>query len=261
VRARQIATWLVTLVNLWRRLPAHKERSQLPKMVILKPRRAQTVPVLPWLFVCALNSALANKRRRRIAGINAITKEGAGALVVQNDPFSQRPADYWSLAEFRRENPENPPTCRAGTLDDFYWQERSYARDAATLTGGIAWSKYKMDFDPVQIRLDGRVRFLKLAAPTLAMGVMLPLYRPNQTKCAAPCTWLHISPRKKYGQGWVRRPRSACMRRIPAGAVPIARPTATAIDDEALEASAGGMKDKAGTSTLAFCSGLDTCPA
>jgi len=31
--------------------------------------------------------------------------------------------------------------------------------------------------------------------------------------------------------------------------------------DEALEAAACGMKDKAGASTLAFCSGLDTCPA
>jgi len=31
--------------------------------------------------------------------------------------------------------------------------------------------------------------------------------------------------------------------------------------DEALEAAACGMKDKAGAFTLAFCSGLDTCPA
>jgi hypothetical protein len=31
--------------------------------------------------------------------------------------------------------------------------------------------------------------------------------------------------------------------------------------DEALEAAACGMKDKAGAFTVAFCSGLDTCPA
>jgi hypothetical protein len=33
------------------------------------------------------------------------------------------------------------------------------------------------------------------------------------------------------------------------------------ISDEALEAAAGMMKEKAGAFTLAFCSGLDTCPA
>jgi hypothetical protein len=33
------------------------------------------------------------------------------------------------------------------------------------------------------------------------------------------------------------------------------------ISDEALEAAAGTVKDKAGSITLAFCSGLDTCPA
>jgi hypothetical protein len=33
------------------------------------------------------------------------------------------------------------------------------------------------------------------------------------------------------------------------------------VSDEALEAAAGTMKDKAGSFTLAFCSGLDTCPA
>ena len=32
------------------------------------------------------------------------------------------------------------------------------------------------------------------------------------------------------------------------------------ISDEALEAAAGTMKDKAGSFTMAFCSGLDTCP-
>jgi hypothetical protein len=32
------------------------------------------------------------------------------------------------------------------------------------------------------------------------------------------------------------------------------------VSDEALEAAAGTMKDKAGAFTLAFCSGLDTCP-
>ncbi len=31
--------------------------------------------------------------------------------------------------------------------------------------------------------------------------------------------------------------------------------------DAALEAAAGSAKDKAGSFTLAFCSGLDTCPA
>ena len=30
--------------------------------------------------------------------------------------------------------------------------------------------------------------------------------------------------------------------------------------DEALEAAASSMKDKAGAMTLAFCSGLDACP-
>ena len=33
------------------------------------------------------------------------------------------------------------------------------------------------------------------------------------------------------------------------------------VSDAALEAAAGTMKDKAGAFTLAFCSGLDTCPA
>ncbi len=33
------------------------------------------------------------------------------------------------------------------------------------------------------------------------------------------------------------------------------------VSDEALEAAAGTMKDKVGSFTLAFCSGLDTCPA
>jgi hypothetical protein len=33
------------------------------------------------------------------------------------------------------------------------------------------------------------------------------------------------------------------------------------ISDEALEAAAGSVKEKAGAFTLAFCSGLDTCPA
>jgi hypothetical protein len=32
------------------------------------------------------------------------------------------------------------------------------------------------------------------------------------------------------------------------------------ISDEALEAAAGSVKEKAGAFTLAFCSGLDTCP-
>ena len=32
------------------------------------------------------------------------------------------------------------------------------------------------------------------------------------------------------------------------------------VSDEALEAAAGTMKDQAGAFTLAFCSGLDTCP-
>jgi hypothetical protein len=33
------------------------------------------------------------------------------------------------------------------------------------------------------------------------------------------------------------------------------------VSDAALEAAAGTVKDKAGAFTLAFCSGLDTCPA
>ena len=33
------------------------------------------------------------------------------------------------------------------------------------------------------------------------------------------------------------------------------------VSDQDLEAVACGMKDKAGAFTLAFCSGLDTCPA
>jgi hypothetical protein len=33
------------------------------------------------------------------------------------------------------------------------------------------------------------------------------------------------------------------------------------VSDEALEAAAGTVKDKAGAFTLSFCSGLDTCPA
>ena len=33
------------------------------------------------------------------------------------------------------------------------------------------------------------------------------------------------------------------------------------VPDEALEAAASVIKDKAGAFTLAFCSGLDTCPA
>jgi hypothetical protein len=33
------------------------------------------------------------------------------------------------------------------------------------------------------------------------------------------------------------------------------------VSDEALEAAAGMIKDRAGAFTLAFCSGLDTCPA
>ena len=32
------------------------------------------------------------------------------------------------------------------------------------------------------------------------------------------------------------------------------------VSDEALEAAAGTVTDKAGAFTLAFCSGLDTCP-
>jgi hypothetical protein len=33
------------------------------------------------------------------------------------------------------------------------------------------------------------------------------------------------------------------------------------VSDEALEAAAGTVREKAGALTLAFCSGLDTCPA
>ncbi|MFZ3360085.1 MAG: hypothetical protein WCA56_21980 [Xanthobacteraceae bacterium] len=33
------------------------------------------------------------------------------------------------------------------------------------------------------------------------------------------------------------------------------------VSDEALEAAAGTVNEKAGAFTLAFCSGLDTCPA
>jgi hypothetical protein len=33
------------------------------------------------------------------------------------------------------------------------------------------------------------------------------------------------------------------------------------VSDQALEAAAGLVKDTAGGFTLAFCSGLDTCPA
>jgi hypothetical protein len=33
------------------------------------------------------------------------------------------------------------------------------------------------------------------------------------------------------------------------------------VSDEALEAAAGTVKEKAGAFTLSFCSGLDTCPA
>ncbi len=33
------------------------------------------------------------------------------------------------------------------------------------------------------------------------------------------------------------------------------------VSDEALEAAATASKEKAGSITLAFCSGLDTCPA
>jgi hypothetical protein len=33
------------------------------------------------------------------------------------------------------------------------------------------------------------------------------------------------------------------------------------VSDEALEAAASAGKEKAGSITLAFCSGLDTCPA
>jgi hypothetical protein len=33
------------------------------------------------------------------------------------------------------------------------------------------------------------------------------------------------------------------------------------VSDEALEAAAGSVKDKTGSFTLSFCTGLDTCPA
>jgi hypothetical protein len=33
------------------------------------------------------------------------------------------------------------------------------------------------------------------------------------------------------------------------------------VSDEALEAAAGSVKEKAGAFTLSFCSGLDTCPS
>jgi len=33
------------------------------------------------------------------------------------------------------------------------------------------------------------------------------------------------------------------------------------ISDDALESAAGTLKDKAGSMTVSFCSGLDTCPA
>ena len=33
------------------------------------------------------------------------------------------------------------------------------------------------------------------------------------------------------------------------------------ISDEALETAAGAVREKAGAFTLAFCSGLDTCPS
>jgi hypothetical protein len=33
------------------------------------------------------------------------------------------------------------------------------------------------------------------------------------------------------------------------------------VSDEALEMAAGSIKEKAGAFTLAFCSGLDTCPS
>jgi hypothetical protein len=33
------------------------------------------------------------------------------------------------------------------------------------------------------------------------------------------------------------------------------------VSDETLEAAAGSLKEKAGAFTLAFCSGLDTCPS
>jgi hypothetical protein len=33
------------------------------------------------------------------------------------------------------------------------------------------------------------------------------------------------------------------------------------VSDETLESAAGLMRDKVGSFTLSFCSGLDTCPA
>lgn len=33
------------------------------------------------------------------------------------------------------------------------------------------------------------------------------------------------------------------------------------VSDEAVEAAAGSVKDKAGSFTIGFCSGLDSCPA
>jgi hypothetical protein len=33
------------------------------------------------------------------------------------------------------------------------------------------------------------------------------------------------------------------------------------VSDEALETTAGAIREKAGAFTLAFCSGLDTCPS
>ena len=33
------------------------------------------------------------------------------------------------------------------------------------------------------------------------------------------------------------------------------------VSDETLESAAGAMREKAGAFTLAFCSGLDTCPS
>jgi hypothetical protein len=33
------------------------------------------------------------------------------------------------------------------------------------------------------------------------------------------------------------------------------------VSDQALEAAAGSVREKAGAFTLAFCSGLDTCPS
>jgi hypothetical protein len=33
------------------------------------------------------------------------------------------------------------------------------------------------------------------------------------------------------------------------------------VSDDALESAAATLKDKAGSATISFCSGLDTCPA